>query len=66
MKTGHYAIFNTSYNEIRPELQGSILRGILGSLAGMVICTLVLLLAGYFIQEGSVSCFQKHCTDNDF
>lgn len=48
MKTGHYAIFNTSYNEIRPELQGSILRGILGSLAGMVICTLVLLFGRVF------------------
>ena len=40
--------YNTSHNEIRPELQGSILRGILGSLAGMVICTLVLLFGGLF------------------
>lgn len=51
MKTERYAMsddFTTSYNEIRPELQGSILRGILGSLAGMVICTLVLLFGGVF------------------
>ena len=39
---------NTSHNETSPGSQGSILRGILGSLAGMVICTLVLLFGGVF------------------
>ena len=35
---------NTFHNETSPELQGSILRGILGSIAGTVVCILVMLL----------------------
>ena len=40
--------YNTSYNEISPELQGSILRGILGSVTGMIVCILVMLLCSLF------------------
>ena len=36
--------YNTSHNEISPELQGSILRGILGSVTGMIVCVLIMLL----------------------
>lgn len=36
--------YNTFHDETSPELQGSILRGILGSVAGMVVCILVMLL----------------------
>lgn len=35
---------NSSHNEISPELRGSVLRGILGSIAGMFVCILVMLL----------------------
>ena len=40
------------YNEISPELQGSILRGILGSVTGMVVCILVMLLCSLCQMEG--------------
>ena len=40
------------YNEISPELQGSILRGILGSVTGMVVCILVILLCSLCQMEG--------------
>lgn len=40
--------YNTSHNEISPELQGSILRGILGSVTGMIVCILVMLLCSLF------------------
>ena len=40
--------FNSSHNEISPKLQGSVLRGILGSVAGMVVCILVMLLCSLF------------------
>lgn len=36
--------FNKSHKEVGPELQGSVLRGILGSAAGMFVCILALLL----------------------
>ena len=36
--------YNTFHDETSPELQGSILRGILGSVAGMVVCILAMLL----------------------
>lgn len=45
--------FNTSHNEISPELQGSVLRGILGSIAGMFVCILAMLLCGLFQIEKS-------------
>ena len=40
--------FNSSHNEISPKLQGSILRGILGSVTGMNVCILVMLLCSLF------------------
>ncbi len=43
-----------SNNEISPELQGSILRGILGSVAGMIVCILAMLLC-FLCQIGSFS-----------
>ena len=46
--------YNTSHNEISPELQGSILRGILGDVTGMTICILVMLLCS-LCQMGSFS-----------
>ena len=46
--------YNTSHNEISPELQGSILWGILGSVTGMIICILVMLLCS-LCQMGSFS-----------
>lgn len=46
--------YNTSHNEISPELQGSILRGILGSVTGMIICILVMLLCS-LCRMGSFS-----------
>ena len=46
--------YNTSHNEIRPELQGSILRGILGSVTGMIVCILVMLLC-FLCRMGSFS-----------
>ncbi len=45
---------NTSHNKAGSELQGSILRGILGSIAGMIVCILVMLLCSLF-QMGSFS-----------
>ena len=45
---------NTSHNKAGSELQGSILRGILGSVAGMIVCILVMLLCSLF-QMGSFS-----------
>ncbi len=46
--------YNTSHNEISPELQGSILRGILGSVTGMIVCILVMLLCA-LCRMGSFS-----------
>lgn len=40
--------YNTSHNEVSPELQGSILWGILGGVAGMIVCILVMLLCSLF------------------
>lgn len=40
--------FNSSHNEITPELQGSILWGILGSVTGMIVCILVMVLCSLF------------------
>ena len=40
--------YNTSHNEASSELQGSILRGILGSVTGMIVCILVMLLCSLF------------------
>ena len=45
---------NTTYNEISLESQGSILRGILGSAIGMVVCVLVMLLCA-LCRMGSFS-----------
>ena len=42
-----------STNEISPELQGSVLRGILGSIAGMFVCIMAMLLCGLFQIEKS-------------
>ena len=42
-----------SSNEISPELQGSVLRGILGSVTGMIVCILVVLLC-WLYQIGSL------------
>ena len=36
--------FDTSHNEISPRLQGSLLRGIIGSIVGMLVCILASLL----------------------
>lgn len=44
---------NTTSDEISLELQGSILRGTLGSIIGMFICILVMLLCGLFQIEKS-------------
>ena len=46
--------FNSSHNEISPKLQGSVLRGILGSVTGMIVCILMMLLCS-LCQMGSVS-----------
>lgn len=46
--------YNTSHNETIPELQGSILRGILGSAVGMIVCVLVMFLC-VLCQMGSFS-----------
>ncbi|NBI72574.1 hypothetical protein D3Z50_16180 [Clostridiaceae bacterium] len=43
---------DTFHNETSSELQGSILRGILGSVTGMIVCILVMLLCSLF-QMGS-------------
>ncbi len=40
--------FNSSHNKISPELQGSVLRGILGSVTGIIVCILVMLLCALF------------------
>ena len=40
--------FNSLYNETNPELQGSILWGILGSVTGMIVCVLIMLLCSLF------------------
>lgn len=40
--------FNSSHNKISPELQGSVLRGILGSVTGIIVCILVMLLCVLF------------------
>lgn len=40
--------FNSSHNEISPKLQGSVLRGISGSVTGMIVCILVMLLCSLF------------------
>lgn len=40
--------FNSSHNEISPKLQGSVLRGVLGSVTGMIVCILVMLLCSLF------------------
>ncbi len=45
--------YNTSHNEISPELQGSILWGILGSVIGMIVCILVMLLCSLCQMESS-------------
>ena len=45
--------YNTSHNEISPELQGSILWGILGSVIGMIVCILVMLLCFLCQMESS-------------
>ena len=45
--------YNTSHNEISPELQGSILCGILGSVIGMIVCILVMLLCSLCQMESS-------------
>ena len=51
--------FNKSRKEVGPELQGSVLRGILGSAAGMFVCILALLLCCCVGWKNSVShsCF---------
>lgn len=46
--------FNSSHNEISPKLQGSVLRGILGSVTGMIVCILMMLLCS-LCQMGSFS-----------
>ena len=46
--------FNSSYNDNNFEIQGSILRGILGSVTGMIVCILAMLLCSLF-QMGSFS-----------
>jgi len=46
--------YTTSCNEISPELQGNFLRGILGSVTGMIVCILVMLLCS-LCQMGSFS-----------
>lgn len=40
--------FNSSHNKISPELQGSVLWGILGSVTGIIVCILVMLLCALF------------------
>lgn len=47
-----------STNEIDPKLHESVLRGILGSIAGMSICILVMLLCGLFQIGKSYMMFQ--------
>ena len=39
---------DTFHNETSSEIQGSILRGILGSVTGMIVCILVMLLCSLF------------------
>lgn len=46
--------YNISHNETCSKLQGSILRGILGSVTGMIVCILAMLLCSLF-QMGSFS-----------
>lgn len=46
--------YNTFHNETGPELQGSILWGVLGSATGMIVCILVMLLCSLF-RLGSFS-----------
>lgn len=51
--------FNSSHNKISPELQGSVLRGILGSVTGIIVCILVMLLCALF-QMSSFSTMLDH------
>ena len=47
--------FNTSHNENNPKLQGSVLWGILGSISGMFVCILAMMLCLLFqIEESSM------------
>lgn len=55
--------FHTSHTEISPELQGSILRGILESVTGMIVCILAMLLCLDYErtfktqEQGDCQCF---------
>lgn len=46
--------FKTSYNTDNPEQQGTVLRGILGGIAGMFVCVLALLICSLFQISTSV------------
>ena len=50
--------FNTSSDEVNSKLQGNVLHGILGSIAGMFVCILVMLLCGLFQIEKSCMMLQ--------
>jgi hypothetical protein len=39
--------FNSSYNNNNSEIRESILRGILGSVTGMIVCILAMLLCSW-------------------
>ena len=49
---------NTSHNETSPGSQGSILRGILGSVIGMLVCILVMLLCALCRIGDLITTFQ--------
>ena len=47
--------FRTPLDTDSPEFQGSVLRGILGSIVGMSVCVLVLLLCWLVVKSDEIT-----------